>query len=86
MARVKSRNRTDSAVPAASAEATVRKKALRQRQAQANAPEWDLKAALRQTMGVDLTTINELDVTAQTILAELRPDLSVFPSKDHLAS
>jgi transposase len=52
-----------------------------------NAPAFDLKAELRRIAGVDLTTLDGIDVmTAQTILAEVGPDLSAFPDEDQFAS
>jgi transposase len=52
-----------------------------------NAPAFDLKTELQRIAGVDLTTIDGIDVmTAQTILAEVGPDLSAFPDEDHFAS
>jgi transposase len=52
-----------------------------------NAPAFDLKTELGRIAGVDLTTIDGIDVmTAQTILAEVGPDLSAFQDEDHFAS
>ena len=52
-----------------------------------NAPAFDLKAELRRIAGVDLTTIDGIDVmTAQTILAEVGPDLSAFADENHFVS
>jgi transposase len=52
-----------------------------------NAPDFDLRSELTRIAGVDLTTIDGIDVmTAQTILAEVGADLSAFPSEDHFAS
>lgn len=62
-------------------------KAKRPVKAKGNAPSFDLRTELRRIAGVDLTTIDGIDVmTAQTILAEVGPDLSAFPSEDHFAS
>lgn len=48
-----------------------------------NQPHFDLKAELQRRMGVDLTTIDGIDVmTAQVIMAELGPDLSAFPDEN----
>ena len=48
---------------------------------------FDLAAELRRTTGVDLTTIDALSVlTAQTVVSELGPDLSAFPSENHFTS
>ena len=65
------------------------RKAPSQRRAKpkGNAPALDLKAELQRIAGVDLTTLDGMDVmTAQTILTELGPDLSAFPSEDPFAS
>ena len=52
-----------------------------------NAPVFDLKTELRRIVGVDLTTIDGIDVmTAQTIVAELGTDMSGFASENHFAS
>jgi hypothetical protein len=52
-----------------------------------NAPDFDLRAELTRVAGVDLTTIDGIDVmTAQTILAEVGADLSAFPTENHFAS
>ena len=59
--------------------ATPRKRAAKPR---GNAPAFDLKTMLHSIAGVDLTTIDGIDVmTAQTILAEVGPDLSAFPPR-----
>src|SRR5712692_2043354 len=60
----------------------------RKHKLQKNQPVFDLAAELQRTMGVDLTTIDGVDVmTTQVILSELGPDLSAsFPSEDHFAS
>lgn len=60
----------------------------RRRKLQKNQPTFDLASELQRTMGVDMTTIDGVDVmTTQVILSELGPDLSAsFPSEDHFAS
>jgi transposase len=46
-----------------------------------------LAAELARKTGVDLTTIDGINVlTAQTMFAELGPDLSAFPSEAHFCS
>jgi hypothetical protein len=46
-----------------------------------------MREALFRLVGYDLTTIDGIGVdTAQTILSELGPDLSCFPSEGHFAS
>jgi transposase len=52
-----------------------------------NQPAFALEAELTRLMGVDLTRIDGINVmTAQTIYAELGPDLSAFPTESHFAS
>jgi transposase len=64
-----------------------KKKATRMPKPVGNTPAFDLKAGLRRIAGVDLTTIDGIDVmTAQTILSEVGADLSAFPSENHFAS
>jgi len=60
----------------------------RKHKLQKNQPVFNLAAELQRTMGVDLTTIDGIDVmTTQVILSELGPNLSAsFPSEDHFAS
>jgi transposase len=60
---------------------------LRRHKARGNAPSFDLKSELRRIGGVDLTSIEGIDImTAQTILSEIGTDLSAFPSESHFAS
>lgn len=57
------------------------------RKPRGNAPAFDLKTELTRVAGGDLTTIDGIDVmTAQTILAEVGPDLSAFPDEHQFAS
>jgi transposase len=52
-----------------------------------NAPALDLQTILHRIAGVDLTTIDGIHVmTALTILSEVGPDLSAFPSEGNFAS
>lgn len=52
-----------------------------------NYPRFDLAVELQRKTGVDLTTIDGINVlTAQTIFAELGADLSAFPSEAHFCS
>lgn len=52
-----------------------------------NEPRFDLAAEVARVTGVDLTRIDGIDaVTAQTILAELGPDLSAFPTVKQFCS
>ncbi len=52
-----------------------------------NAPPFDLQAELNRVCGVDLTSIDGIDVmTAQTIVAELGTDFSRWQDESHFAS
>ena len=52
-----------------------------------NAPDFDVREALQQWAGVDLTRIGGIDVgTALKVLVELGPDLSRFKTAKHFAS
>jgi len=52
-----------------------------------NQPRFDLRTELRRIFGVDLTTIDGIDVmVAQVILSELGPDLRAFPTEGHFSS
>jgi transposase len=52
-----------------------------------NQPAFDLQAELKRVLGADLTVIDGVKVmTAQTIYAELGPDLSAFPTEGHFTS
>ena len=52
-----------------------------------NQPTIDLKAELQRICGVDLTTIDGIDViTAQTIISEVGADMRGFPTENHFAS
>ena len=63
------------------------KKPGRVRKPKGNAPAFDVKSELKRIAGVDLTSIDGIDVmTAQTILAEIGTDLSAFPDENHFAS
>ena len=62
----------------------TRKKAPRPK---GNAPALDLKTILKRIAGVDLTSIDGIDVmTAQTILSEVGTDMSAFKTENHFAS
>jgi len=63
------------------------KKAKRASKPKGNAPAMDLKSELQRIAGVDLTSIDGIDVmTAQTILAEVGTDMSAFKTENHFAS
>jgi transposase len=64
------------------------KRKPRRHKSKSNQPVFDLAAELQRTMGIDMTTIDGIDVmTTQVILSELGPEFtSSFPSEDHFAS
>ena len=63
------------------------KKARKTPKARRNQPTIDLKTELKRICGVDLTSIDGIDViTAQTILSEVGADMSGFPTENHFAS
>jgi transposase len=52
-----------------------------------NVPRFDLQAELQRVCGVDLTSIDGIDImTAQTIVAELGTDFSRWKNEAHFAS
>ncbi len=52
-----------------------------------NAPRFDLAAELRRTTGVDLLSIDGINVmTAQVVLSELGTDLGAFASESHFSA
>ena len=68
-------------------EATAADKLVRRAKARGNQPQFDLAGELRRTLGVDLTTVDGIDVmTAQVFLSEVGPELGAFPSEDHFAA
>ena len=68
-------------------EAGVRPRKAKTKKRSPNAPTFDLAAELRRAIGVDWLTIEGIHVmTAQTILAELGPDRSVFPTQSNFTS
>jgi transposase len=71
-----------------SAATTVAKspKVKTSRKPKGNAPALDLEAELQRICGVNLTTIDGIDVmTAQTIVSEIGTDMSAFPSEEEFA-
>jgi len=73
-------------IPAEGA-ALEEKKRRKKRKTRRNEPIIDLKAELKRICGVDLTSIDGIDViTAQTILSEVGTDMSGFPTENHFAS
>jgi transposase len=62
-------------------------KKIRKTKPRGNTPALDLKTELTRIGGVDLTSIDGIDVmTAMTIYSEVGPDLSAFPSEQQFAS
>jgi transposase len=52
-----------------------------------NQPDFALAPELKRTLGVDLTTIDGIDImTAQVILSEVGPDLRAFPTENHFTA
>jgi transposase len=77
-------SRSDDA-PAATA--VQKKRARKTPKARRNQPTIDLKVELKRICGVDLTSIDGIDViTAQTIVSEIGTDMSGFPTENHFAS
>jgi transposase len=73
----------------ASAAATEQKaqRARKTRKAKRNEPTVDLKAELKRICGVDLTSIDGIEViTAQTIISEVGTDMTRFRTENHFAS
>jgi transposase len=67
--------------------AEVGQRSTPRRKKQRNTPAFDLKEELTRICGVDLTRIDSIDVmTAQTLVAEVGPDMSRWPTEDHFAS
>jgi transposase len=63
------------------------RKGRKARKQGANAPPMDLTAELVRICGVDLTSIDGINIIgAMTILSELGPDLHQFPDENHFVS
>jgi len=63
------------------------KRAKKPKRPRGNEPTLDLEGELKRICGVDLTSIDGINViTAQTIIAEIGTDLSGFPTENHFAS
>jgi transposase len=63
------------------------KKTKKTKKPKGNAPAMDLKAEIKRICGVDLTTIDGIEVmTALTVLSEIGTDVSRFPTEDDFAS
>ena len=62
-------------------------KKTKSKKAKGNLPQFDLKAELQRVNGVDLTTIDGIEVmTAQTILSEIGTDMSCWKNEQHFVS
>ena len=69
------------------APAATPKKKKRAKKPQGNEPQLDLKVELKRICGVDLTSIDGINVmTAQTIVSEIGTDMSGFKDENHFAS
>jgi transposase len=63
------------------------RKPRKTRKPRRNDPSIDLKGELQRICGVDLTSIDGIDVvTAQTIISEIGTEVSAFPTENHFAS
>ena len=83
--RILERPHPPSDTTAATAQQT--KKARKPKKTRRNEPTVDLATELKRICGVDLTSIDGIDViTAQTILSEIGTDMSGFKTEDHFAS
>jgi transposase len=68
-------------------ESVKRKQKRKKSRADGNAPKFDLQAELKRVCGVNLTSIDGIDVmTAQTIVAELGTDYSRWKNESHFTS
>ena len=69
------------------APAATPKKKKKAKKPRGNEPQLDLKVELSRICGVDLTSIDGINVmTAQTIVSEIGTDMSGFKDEDHFAS
>lgn len=68
-------------------ESVKRKQNRKKSRADGSAPRFDLQAELKRVCGVNLTSIDGIDVmTAQTIVAELGTDFSHWKNESHFTS
>jgi transposase len=75
------------ALPAAKPGVVAPSAPTARRKPRGNEPDFDLRAHLHRIFGVDLTTVPGINVlTAHTLLAEVGPDLSRFPTPEAFAS
>ncbi len=64
-----------------------RRRKIKAHKKQKNQPSFDLDAEQKRTMGVDLGQIDGIGrMTVQTILSEIGPDLSAWPSEKHFTA
>jgi transposase len=74
-------------VPPQTAPETTVQKRKKARKPRDNEPRMDLKAELKRICGVDLTSIDGVNViTAFTVISEVGTDMSRFVDEDHFAS
>jgi hypothetical protein len=79
--------RTEFQAEAPLRESVKRKQKRKNSRADGNAPRFDLQAELKRICGVNLTSIDGIDImTAQTILAELGTDFSRWKDESHFTS
>ena len=73
--------------PSEAAPETAVQKRKKARKPRDNEPRMDLKAELKRICGVDLTSIDGVNViTAFTVISEVGTDMSRFENEDHFAS
>ena len=74
-------------VPSESAPETAAQRRKKAKKPRDNEPQMDLKGELQRICGVDLTSIDGINVmTAFTVLSEVGTDMSRFQDEDHFAS
>src|SRR5580704_6116138 len=74
-------------IPAQPEAATPKQKTKKTKKPSGNQPQLDLKTELKRICGVDLTSIDGIDVmTALTIVSEIGTDVSRFQDETHFAS
>ena len=77
----------DIPAPSNPAPETVVQKRKKARKPRDNEPRMDLKAELKRICGVDLTSIDGINVmTAFTVISEVGTDMSGFQNENHFAS
>jgi transposase len=79
--------RTEVQAEAPLRESVKRKQKRKKSRADGNAPRFDLQVELKRICGVNLTSIDGIDImTAQTIVAELGTDFSRWKNESHFTS